>query len=145
VQPLLQWKSNYYYTVCVCICSLRYPACNAHAPYYHLWPTRLYNIFPHYPQNGTIFEKYVTEHKMCVSSFSTTFARNIYHLKKNWERCDKKIYIALHVKYPLFLSDLNATWIFSTYFRNKLKVTNFMKIRPLGTELFHADGQTWRS
>ena len=31
----------------VCICSLRYPACNAHAPYCHLWPASLYNIFPH--------------------------------------------------------------------------------------------------
>jgi hypothetical protein len=25
--------------------SLRYPACNALAPYCHLWPVRLYNIF----------------------------------------------------------------------------------------------------
>jgi len=25
--------------------------------------------------------------------------------------------IGLHVKHPLFLSDFNATWIFSTYFR----------------------------
>jgi len=28
-----------------------------------------------------------------------------------------KMYIGLHVKYPLFLSDFNDTWIFSTYFR----------------------------
>ena len=28
----------------MCICSLRYPACNAHAPYCHLRPARLYNI-----------------------------------------------------------------------------------------------------
>jgi hypothetical protein len=27
------------------------------------------------------------------------------------------MYIGLHVKYPLFLSDLNETWIFSTDFR----------------------------
>jgi len=38
MQPLLQWKSNEYYTACLCICNLRYPACNAHAPY--LWPAR---------------------------------------------------------------------------------------------------------
>jgi len=31
----------------VCICSLRDPACNAHAPYCHLWPLLLY-IFIHY-------------------------------------------------------------------------------------------------
>jgi len=27
-------KSNKYYIFWVCICSLRYPACKAHAPYY---------------------------------------------------------------------------------------------------------------
>jgi len=31
-----------------CVYSLRYPACNAPAPYCHLWPTQLYSIFPHY-------------------------------------------------------------------------------------------------
>jgi len=30
------------------VSSLRYPACNAHVPYCHLWPAWLYNIFPHY-------------------------------------------------------------------------------------------------
>jgi len=34
--------------VCVCVCSLRYPAWNAHAPYCHLWPVSLYCIFPRY-------------------------------------------------------------------------------------------------
>jgi len=28
-----------------------------HSPYCSLWPVRLYNIFPHYLINGTIFEK----------------------------------------------------------------------------------------
>jgi len=27
------------------------------------------------------------------------------------------MYIGIHVKYPVFLSDLNETWIFSTNFR----------------------------
>ena len=54
------------YTAWVCVCSLRYPACNAHAPYCHLWPAPLYNIFPHYLINGTIFEKKkCTEQKKC--------------------------------------------------------------------------------
>ena len=29
----------------VCVCSLRYPACNTHMPYCHLLSARLYNIF----------------------------------------------------------------------------------------------------
>jgi len=57
----------------VCVCSLRYPACNAHAPYCHLWPAPLYNIFPHYLINGTIFGEKVAEHKMCVLIYCTTF------------------------------------------------------------------------
>jgi hypothetical protein len=32
-----------------------------------------------------------------------------------------KMYIVLHVKYPLFLSDFNETWIVSKDFRNILK------------------------
>ena len=38
VLPLLQWRSNRYYIFWVCVCSLRYTARNAHAPYCHLWP-----------------------------------------------------------------------------------------------------------
>jgi len=45
VQQFLRWKSNKYYTNCACICSLRHPACNAHASYFHVWPAPLYNIF----------------------------------------------------------------------------------------------------
>jgi hypothetical protein len=33
-KPLLLWKSSKYYICCECVCSLSYPACKAHAPYY---------------------------------------------------------------------------------------------------------------
>jgi len=72
VQPMLQWKSNEHFTTCACICSLRYPACNAHAPYCHLWPAPFYNIFTHCLINGTTSEKTLLNIK-CVLSFSTTF------------------------------------------------------------------------
>jgi len=54
VQPLLQWNINKYYILWVCVCSPRYPACNAHAPYCHLWSAPLYTIFPHYLIKVTI-------------------------------------------------------------------------------------------
>jgi len=41
--------------------------------YCRLLPVRLYNIFPHYNLNGSIFEKKVNEHKICVLIFSGTF------------------------------------------------------------------------
>jgi len=50
--------------------------------------------------------------------------------------------VPLHVKYPLFSSDFNENLIFSTDFR-KNQIPNFMKIRPVGAELFHADRRTY--
>ena len=52
------------------------------------------------------------------------------------------MYIGIHVKYPLFLGDYNGTCIFSTNFRKIPQISNFMKIRPVGVEMFHADGRT---
>ena len=43
---LLQGKSNQCYIFWVCVCSLRYPVCNAHAPYCHLRAARS-TIFSH--------------------------------------------------------------------------------------------------
>ena len=48
----------------------------------------------------------------------------------------------LHVKYPLFLSDFNKILILSTDFLKKAQVLSFVKTRPVGAELFHADGRT---
>ena len=45
-------ENSKYYIFWECVCSLRYPVTNEHAPYCHLWPVRLYNIFPRYLING---------------------------------------------------------------------------------------------
>jgi hypothetical protein len=52
------------------------------------------------------------------------------------------MYVGRCVKYALFLSDLNETWIFSTDFPKMLKYKYILKLRTVGTELFHADGRT---
>ena len=44
----------------------------------------------------------------------------------------------LYVKYSFFVSDFYWTLVFSTDFR-KILVLNFMKIRPVGAEFFHAE------
>jgi len=51
------------------------------------------------------------------------------------------MYIGLQVEYPLYISGFNGTRIFLTDFR-KIPITNFKKIRPVGAEMFHTDGQT---
>jgi hypothetical protein len=53
-----------------------------------------------------------------------------------------KMYVGLHVKYPLFLSSFNKHLIFLTDFRKNHQISNFMKIRLMGTELFYSDGRT---
>ena len=86
-------KAKNDYVSWLCVCSLKYPAYNAPAPYCHLRPVTLYNIFPHYFINCTIFEKKqknVTEHKMCVWISSTSYIWNISHSKKNWARYVRK-------------------------------------------------------
>jgi len=52
------------------------------------------------------------------------------------------MYTGLHTTYQLFLSDINGIWIFTTDCQNISKLQNFMKIRPVGAELVHADRQT---
>jgi hypothetical protein len=89
VQPLLQWKTSKYYILWVRVCSLRYPACNAHKPYCNQWPVRIYVIFSHYLTKETSFGK-VIEHKMCVLISSTTPIWNISHSKHKWARYDQK-------------------------------------------------------
>jgi len=52
---MLQWKSNKFYIFWVCVCSLRYPAFKAQAPYRHMCP--VLNIFSLYMIHGWIFKK----------------------------------------------------------------------------------------
>jgi len=40
------------------------------------------------------------------------------------------------------LSDFNATSIFLDSFSKNSKISNFVKTRPVGSDLFHADGRT---
>ena len=51
------------------------------------------------------------------------------------------MYIRLHVKYPLFLSDFNETLIFLTYFSTNTQIWKFMENHPVQADLFHADRQ----
>jgi hypothetical protein len=51
------------------------------------------------------------------------------------------MYIGLHVKYPLFLPDVEKVELLRQIFEKK-KLSNFIKIRPVEAELFHTDGQS---
>ena len=100
----------------VCICSLTYPACNAHAPYCHLWSAPLYNIFPHYVKKRKDFRKRKLLNTKCVFWFSLQLLPETFLILSRIERDMIKICISIHVKYLLFLSDFNESWIFSVDF-----------------------------
>jgi len=119
-----------------------YSVCNGHDPYYIviLWPVRLYNIFPNYLINGTIFEK-VIKQKMQAFIFSTPFVWNIPHSTKKWARYDQKCILVF------MWSAFNSWQIlmklgFSLQIFENTQTSNLMKIRSVGAKLFHADGQT---
>jgi hypothetical protein len=54
------------------------------------------------------------------------------------------MYICLHLKYLLFVSDFNETQIYSDRFSKNTLISNLMKMRPVGGELLHGDGRTDR-
>jgi len=74
----------------VCVCSLRCPAYNAHSPYFHLWPVRLYDIFStisHVFQligtiKRTIFKKVRTE--TILKIYNTLVLPTLLYESENW-------------------------------------------------------------
>jgi hypothetical protein len=108
------------YIFWVCVCRLRYPVCTAHAPFCHLWPARLYSIFPYGLLNVTIFGRKLRNMKY-VLWFSLQRLSEKFLIMRRIEQHMIKMYIGLHVECPLFVSDFNETWILTTDFRKILQ------------------------
>jgi len=123
----VQHTSNYIFWVC----SLRYPKCNAYAPYRDLWPFRPNKISPHYLINGTITEKGFLNMKY-VFCFSLQLLSKTFLILRGSERDMNIDEFWSSCKYALFLSDCNFLGRLS-------KKLNFMKIPSVGAELFYAN------
>jgi hypothetical protein len=123
--------------VCLRTCTLTYPACNAHAQYF-LRPLWLHEIFRHYHIKGTIFGGGGGLLNIkCTFWFSLELLLETYLILRIIQSD-----IVTNVKYTLFLSDFNETRSLSTDFRKQSRISNLIKVCPVGAELFHADGQT---
>jgi hypothetical protein len=118
----LRWNiGNNCHIFWVCVSSLSYPACEAHALYYTvICGLSGSTIFSTSSRKQHDFRKNVIEHKMCFDFLYKCFW-NVSHSNKNSAIYYHKCTLGLHWRYPLFLSDFNETSIFSTYFRKILK------------------------
>ena len=104
----------------MCVYSVRYPACNSHAPYSHLWPARFYIIFPLYLISGRIFEKKFWTWNKCFD-FPYNFCLKHFEFCEEYSEILSKMYLGLNAKHPWFLSDFYKFSVFSTDFRKILK------------------------
>ena len=120
METLLQWKSNKYYIFWVCVCSHGHSAWNVHAPYCHLWPAWLHNIFLLYLINSTIFDKNFLNIK-CVCWFSPQLMAETFLIlrRTEWDKI-KNVYWSSCIV-PLFMAYFNETWTSSTNFWKILK------------------------
>jgi hypothetical protein len=138
---LFQWKSNNYYVLWVCLCNffflssvqcactiLSSVACPA-----------LQRFYSHYLKKVTIFEKKKLLNIKYLYWFALKRLSETFLILRKTERD-----IGLRVNYQLFLSDFNETCIFLIVFSKITQMSNFMKIRPMGAELFHLDRRTDR-
>jgi hypothetical protein len=130
------------YYVGVYVSCLGYPAYKAHHYIVICGLSGCTIVFPHYVINGSIFEKKnFFNHKMSVLIFVTTFSETFLILR----RIQRDIIIngiGFHVKYLLLLSRFNQIGISGQIYKKNPQIPNFMKVCPVGTELFQADRLT---
>jgi hypothetical protein len=144
VQPLLQWKSNKNPIFWVCVCSLSYLAWNVHAPYCHLWPVRLYNIFPYYLiyLYVTIFENSLSNIK-CVFWYSLQLLFNTFLILRRNERDMVKNLYWSSCTVPAILVGFYWNLNFLDRFFEKSSSIKFHKIPSSGSQVVpwgRADG-----
>jgi len=133
----------------VCVYSLIYPACTAHAPYYvFIFGQSGSTTSSHIISLRARFSKErkkIVERTVCVLIFSINFVRNIVSLTRserdsttNVPRSSNKVVIVL----VRFYWNFNFLDIFLK--KKKTQKSIFMKIHLVGTELFNADRRTDR-
>jgi hypothetical protein len=88
-------------------------------------------------------KKKVIEHKLCVLIFFTNLSKTFLILRRIQRDITTNVRSSL-CKVPVILVTSEGNWNFLARFSKEYSISNFMKICPVGVELFHADGQADR-
>ena len=103
------------------------------------WPVLPY--FFTIPHKRYKFKKNFFE-KVCFD-FLYKFGWKRFSFQEKFSEILSQMYIEFHVKCLSLLYGFNESWIFSTDFQNlNTLISIFMKIRPLGADMFRAGTQT---
>ena len=100
-------------------------------------------VFFHIISQTARFSKKKLLNTKRVFWFSLQFSLKGFLSREGFIELLLKLYIGLHVKYPLWLFEFNHIWILSKYFR-KIPSNKFHENRSSGSGVFHADRQTDR-
>jgi hypothetical protein len=82
--------------------------------------------------------------EMCVLIFSTILSEKFLILRRIKREFIKNVYWSFIWSNLYSCQILLKNWTSLTKFRKNFRIPNFMEIRPVGAELFHAEGQSDR-
>jgi len=136
------------YSVCVCVCvCVSVASVIQHAMLMHRVilspvssPTLHHFSTLSHKRHG--FREKCIENKMRVLILCTTVVWNISHSNKNSARCHKCTNFSLQNTFYSCQSLIKSDFL-DPFWRNA-QISDFMKIRPVGAELFHTDRRTDR-
>ena len=138
------------YVFCVCVCSLRYPACNASALLYcHVASAAVqhFSTLSHKQQDFHKKKETLVYIKRELWFFLQFLSETFLVVRTERDAIPKVHRSSCEVRVILWY--FNETWIFWAVYSKNTQISCFMKIRSLEAELFHmggrADRRTWRS
>ena len=112
VQPLLQWKNKEYYICVFVTLGIYHAMCMGHIVICSLSGLNIFfNIIP--KMEDFRKQKYWTQN---VFWFSLQLLSETFLILTGTERDRSKMHIGLRVKYQLYLSHMNETYVFLTEF-----------------------------